>query len=95
MAADGAIGADWVLRKGEAVASGLPLHELTEALTALGNYLASANKIHNSAAPGSPRLGEALEKSLGQHERAVATRRLRQLNRPRRKVEGDSLIGLR
>jgi phosphoglycerate-specific signal transduction histidine kinase len=96
MAADGAIGADWVLRKGEAVASGLPLHELTEALTALGNYLASANKILNSAAPGSPRLGEALEKSLGQHERAVeATRRLRQLNRPRRKVEGDSLIGLR
>lgn len=58
--------------------------ELTEALTVLGNYLASANKLFvTSPLQGPQRLSEALQKSLCQHERAVeATRRLRALNRP-------------
>lgn len=95
MAADGDIGADRALRKSQAVPTAAPLHELTEALTALGNFLASANKMHDKALPGSRLLGEALDKSLQQHERAVeATRRLRDLNRPPRRVEGDCLIGL-
>jgi hypothetical protein len=96
MAADGDIGAARVLRRGHIASTTAPLHELTEALTALGNFLASANKMHESALPGARRLGETLEKSLRQHERAVeATRRLRDLNRLRRTPEGDCLIGLR
>jgi len=71
--------------------------ELTEALTALGNYLASANKLAiGSLLPGPQRFSEALQKSLRQHERAVeAIRRLRALNRCRRTVKEDGLIGLR
>jgi hypothetical protein len=92
MAADGDLGADRALRNGQAA----PLHELTEALTALGNFLASANKMRDKTLPESRLLGEALQKSLHQHERAVeATRRLRDLNRAHRRVAGDSLIGLR
>ena len=60
-----------------------------------GIVLKGPLKIYDST-PQSQRLGEALEKSLGQHERAVeATRRLRDLDRPRRRVDGDCLIGLR
>jgi len=95
MAADGHIGGNDGFPRGQTVPTAALVHELTEALTALGNYLASANKIYDST-PQSQRLGEALEKSLGQHERAVeATRRLRDLGRPRRRVDGDCLIGLR
>lgn len=95
MAADGHIGGNEGFRRDQTVPTAALVHELTEALTALGNYLASANRLNDSA-PRSQRLGEALEKSLGQHERAVeATRRLRDLGRPRRKVDGDCLIGLR
>ena len=46
MAADGDIGAARVLRRGHIASTTAPLHELTEALTALGNFLASANKMH-------------------------------------------------
>jgi len=95
--ADGNIGADGALSAGELAPTAPLVSELTEALTALGNYLASANKlVISSPLPGPQRLSDALQKSLGQHERAVeATRRLRALNRCRRTVKGDGLIGVR
>ena len=95
--ADGNIGANGVPSLGEAAPAAALVSELTEALTALGNYLASANKlVISSPLPGPQRLSEALQKSLCQHERAVeATRRLRALNRCRRIVKEEGLIGLR
>jgi len=95
--ADGNVGANGAPSASKAAPAATLVSELTEALTALGNYLASANKlVISSALPGPQRLSEALEKSLGQHERAVeATRRLRALNRCRRTVKRDGLIGLR
>ena len=97
MAADGNIGGHGDLLAGEAAPVGALVSELSEALTALGNYLASANKlVVGSTLPGLQRLSEALQKSLCQHERAVeATRGLRALNRCRRTVKEDGLIGLR
>jgi hypothetical protein len=95
--ADGNIGANGALPAGELAPTAQLVSELAEALTALGNYLASANKLAiSSPSPGPQHLSDALQKSLGQHERAVeATRRLRALNRCRRTVKGDDLIGLR
>ena len=54
------------------------LRDLVDALTALGNYLESANLISLSTTEQSTdRLREVLEKSLGQYERAAeAMRRL-------------------
>jgi len=71
--------------------------ELTEALTALGNYLASANRLFiTGPLQGPQRLSEALQKSMSQHERAVeATRRLRALNRAPRPAKDKDLIGYR
>lgn len=55
------------------------LHELSEALTALGNYLAAARRefeVHPG--PMQEVLGEALRGGLSQYERAAeAVRRLR------------------
>jgi TolA-binding protein len=49
-------------------------HELSEALNALGNYLAAAQQKF----PDSPELAELLLKAGGQHDRACRTlRRLR------------------
>jgi len=95
--ADANIGADGAPFAGELAPTTTLVSELTEALTALGNYLASANKLAiSNPLPEPQRLSEALEKSLGQHERAVeATRRLRALNRYRRAVQEDDLIGVR
>ena len=95
--ADGNIGAIGAPSASEAAPTAALVDELTEALTALGNYLASANKLFiSSPLPGSQRLSEALQKSLCQHERAAeATRRLRALNRCRRVVKEDGLIGVR
>ena len=97
MAADGNIGASGDPPAGETAQTAALVIELTEALTALGNYLASANKLAiGSPLPGPQRLSEALQKSLRQHERAVeAIQRLRALNRCRRAVKGEGLIGLR
>jgi hypothetical protein len=96
VAADGNIGANRAPLPGEAPAAAL-VSELSEALTALGNYLASANRIFISSAMPLPQpLSEALQKSLHQHERAIeATRRLRAVNRSRKTVKADCLIGLR
>lgn len=57
--------------------------ELIEALTAIGNYLTAANHIFGAEPRPTPEtLGEALEKSLAQFERAnEATRGLRDLFR--------------
>jgi hypothetical protein len=57
------------------------LHELVEALTAVGNYLEVANYLLGTEpAPGQKTLGEAVEKSLAQMERArAAARQLREL----------------
>lgn len=59
------------------------LHETAEALTALGSYLAAAHgKFQGQFSPTQDGLGEALEKSLGQYERASkAVRRLCELFR--------------
>ena len=97
MAADGNIGTNGDPLVSEAAPTAAFVSELIEALTALGNYLASANKLVISGAlPGAQRVSEALQKSLCQHERAVeATRRLRALNRCRRTVKEDGLIGRR
>lgn len=55
------------------------LRETTEALTALGNYLAVVQReFENHPGLMQEVLGEALRKSLGQYERAAeAIRRLR------------------
>jgi len=56
------------------------LLDLTNALTALGNYLAVATRISMSAGQSSTddSLGQVLEKSQAEHERAVgALRELR------------------
>jgi hypothetical protein len=56
------------------------IHELIEALTALGNYLAVAERQFENQQEV---LGEALRGSLGQYERAVeCLRRLRDLVLP-------------
>ena len=57
------------------------VRELTEAFTALGNYLAAArHEFENQPGPMPEALGEALRKSLGQHARAAeCIRRLRKL----------------
>jgi hypothetical protein len=59
------------------------LHELVEAVTALGNYLAVVQReLDDPLVPKSERLVEALAKSLGQHERTSrAIRRLSDLLR--------------
>jgi hypothetical protein len=65
---------------GEQAAEAVALtHELVEALTATGNYLAAATSILNvETRPPGDTLGEVLEKSLTQFTRAVeAVRRLR------------------
>ena len=91
--ADRNIGADGAPLASEVAPTATLVSELTEALTALGNYLASANKLAiGSPLPGPQRLSEALQKSLCQHGRAVeAIRRLRALNRCRRAVKGRAL----
>jgi hypothetical protein len=55
------------------------LHELTEALTAAGNYLTAASRMLDTGAdPPDMTVRQALEKSMGQFLRAVeALRRLR------------------
>jgi len=59
------------------------LREMTEALTALGNYLAVAQHECEKAWVMHEMLGEALRKSLGQFERAAeSVRQLRQLLLP-------------
>jgi phosphoglycerate-specific signal transduction histidine kinase len=72
------------------------LHELAETLTALGNYLAVAHrKFEDQPKPRQEGLGEALEKSLSQQERAsVALRRLNDLLR-REATRNDDPGGFR
>jgi phosphoglycerate-specific signal transduction histidine kinase len=72
------------------------LHEVTEALTALGNYLAVAHrKFEEQPEPRQEGLGEALEKSLGQQERASeAVRRLNNILR-REAAHNDDPGGFR
>jgi hypothetical protein len=57
------------------------LHELLEALTAVGNYLEAANHLLGAElSPNQKTLSEVVEKSLAQTERASATaRQLRDL----------------
>jgi len=72
------------------------LHDVTEALTALGNYLAVAHrKFEEQPEPRQEGLGEALEKSLGQQERASeAVRRLNNILR-REAAHNDDPGGFR
>ena len=67
------------------------LRELIEALTALGNYLALADNLTAESTDSLPeRLGDAIEKSIAQYERAArSARRLRDLY-GRRSI-GDAL----
>jgi hypothetical protein len=66
---------------GTSVEIGGSVRELAEALTALGNYLAAANRIlADGPTPPVERLGDVLEKSMGQYERAAkAARQLHRL----------------
>jgi len=59
------------------------LHEVSEALTALGSYLAVACHIFGDQQQSGP-LAEILQKSSDQHERA--SRAIRRLNARRRKT---------
>ncbi len=72
------------------------LHEMIEALTALGNYLGAAQrKFKQQPEPRPEGLREALKKSLGQHERASETvRRLNDLRR-REAAPNDDPQGFR
>ena len=55
------------------------LHELIEALTALGIYVAVAARMSESAGPTGTEIGKVLEKTSGQQARAsMALRRLRE-----------------
>ena len=56
------------------------VHELAEALTALGNYVAAAAQISNGGKATSGDIRKALEAGLIQHESAsIGLRRLRKL----------------
>jgi hypothetical protein len=61
--------------------TGGPVRELAEALTAIGNYLAAASRIlADGPTPPVERLGDVLDKSMGQYERAAkAARQLHRL----------------
>jgi hypothetical protein len=63
-------------------AVGGPIRELAEALTALGHYLAAADRIliEGAKPEAAEALREVLTKSMAQYERAVdAARRIREL----------------
>ena len=63
----------------------LVLHELAEALTALGNFVVAAERLSDGDKPSSDAHRQILAKALVQHERAsVAAHRLRQLITHRR-----------
>ena len=66
---------------GASTETGGAVRELAEALTAIGNYLAAANRILAAGlTPPVERLGDVLDKSMGQYERAAkAARRLHRL----------------
>jgi hypothetical protein len=74
---------------GASTETGGPVRELTEALTAIGNYLAAADRILDGAAtPVAERLRDAVDKSMAQYGRAANA--ARQLNRLLRAMEsGD------
>lgn len=71
---------------GASTETGGAVRELAEALTAIGNYLAVANRIladgilAGGPTPPVERLGDVLDKSMGQYERAAkAARQLHRL----------------
>ena len=66
---------------GASTEAGGHVRELMEALTAVGNYLAVANRIlAGETTPATERLGDVLDKSMGQYERAAnAARQLHKL----------------
>jgi hypothetical protein len=71
------------------------LHEIIEALTALGNYLAVAHRKFEEQTDPQQDLGAALKKSLGQQERArEAVRRLSDMFR-REAARNDDPEGFR
>jgi hypothetical protein len=59
------------------------VRELTEALTALGSWLAAANlELRSASGPASDRLSRAIQEGLAQHRRAsIAIRELHNLLR--------------
>jgi phosphoglycerate-specific signal transduction histidine kinase len=67
------------------------LHELTEALTAITNYLEAANRLDDAnTSSARTKLGEALDKSLAQLSRASGVlRRLRALLRDEKGAGND------
>jgi hypothetical protein len=66
---------------GASTETGGPVRELVEALTAIGNYLAAADRILDGATtPVAERLSDVLGKSMAQYGRAAnAARRLNKL----------------
>jgi len=81
MATDPLVGLEIkALPLGARTEAGRPVRELVEALTAIGSYLAVVKRIlADGPTPPAERLGDALDKSMGQYERAAKT--ARQLHR--------------
>ena len=77
--------------------TGGPVRELVEALTAIGNYLAAANRIlADGRTPEPELLAGVLDKSMGQYERAAnAARRLHKLLRAMESGDDDGPSGVR
>jgi phosphoglycerate-specific signal transduction histidine kinase len=66
------------------------LHQLSEALTALGNYLAVVHRKFANEGDPEPEMRDLLAKSRAQYERAAETvRRLRALLRRETGIDGD------
>jgi hypothetical protein len=77
--------------------TGGPVRELVEALTAIGNYLAVANRIlADGTTPATEPLSDVLDKSMGQYERAAnAARQLNKLLRAMESGDDDGPPGFR
>jgi hypothetical protein len=72
MAADRGLGPDSNESSGTSVETGRLARELVEALTAIGNYLASINlMLARETKPGPELLADVLDKAMAQYERAA------------------------
>jgi hypothetical protein len=82
---------------GASTETGGPLRELVEALMAIGNYLAAADRILDGAiTPVEERLSDVLDKSMAQYGRAAnAARRLNKLLRAMESGDDDTPPGVR
>jgi hypothetical protein len=97
MATDRRLGPETNVSSPRPTKTGGPVRELVEALTAIGNYLAVANRIlADGTTPATEPLGDVLDKSMGQYERAAnAARQLNKLLRAMESGDDDGPPGFR